>query len=427
VQNAPTWSRMCPYPNPTHGPACAPDACPSLAPPPWPGGRAGVKQCTAEQSTFSLSAGAEEPGRFVLAAAHAGKQRMPGTQAPAGSALSGFFSLLLWTCSGCAAEPAGAAVADMLVVQRLYGACHGAKACAERLTARMYMSGAAVWLALEHAWKHPCGLSPGSPALGQQADQFHQAATPAHHSKFALKNSSACTSAFASSPGQLSGSRSRNTSLTYRLPGNPSYTPVLGPACRARSAAAWPATHARSKGGRVPSRRPGWASPGQRMQRWAASQPAQRQACVRHCVLALGEAGLCGSLRSAARGRGGGAWSPARATTPRLPSPTAFYHRCRTWCRSLTVPPHDTVRKPRLLICCQRADACAHACDRPALRQVLVPAGEHHCASSPQVRCLTHTGLSANRQRRAQFPFFGRLLAPLDPLIRLYFSFPFAR
>lgn len=251
---------------------------------------------------------------------------------------------LLWTCCGCAAVPAGAAVADTPVM--------GPKAlCAERHTCahvqvrrgRLAGSGACMEASV---WPFS-GLvsvalgSPGTRPHGQHSRR--PGSIRLHHRPTVANNSSVCTGTLASSPGQVSASRSRHTSLASRLPDSPSYTPVLGPACRARSAAAWRATHACSKGGRVPSRRPGWASPGQRMQRRAAAQPAQRQACVRHCVLASREYAFCGSLRSAARGRGGGARSPARATTPRPPSPTVSCHPCRTWCPSLTVPPRDTL------------------------------------------------------------------------------------
>ncbi len=271
---------------------------------------------------------------------------MASISAPEGSALSGVFCL--WTCCG----PAAVVLQCLQVLQSLILLSWGQRPCVlSDIHARMYRSGAAVWLALEHAWKHPCGPSqvwspvalgsPGTRPHGQHSRR--PGSIRLHHRPTVANNSSVCTGTLASSPGQVSASRSRHTSLASRLPDSPSYTPVLGPACRARSAAAWRATHACSKGGRVPSRRPGWASPGQRMQRRAAAQPAQRQACVRHCVLASREYAFCGSLRSAARGRGGGARSPARATTPRPPSPTVSCHPCRTWCPSLTVPPRDTL------------------------------------------------------------------------------------
>ena len=41
--------------------------------------------------------------------------------------------------------------------------------------------------------------------------------------------------------------------------------------------------------------------------------------------------------------------------------------------------------------------------------------------------CVRCAGLRYGKFLFLQFPLFGQILAPLDPLIRLYFSFPFAR
>lgn len=57
-----------------------------------------------------------------------------------------------------------------------------------------------------------------------------------------------------------------------------------------------------------------------------------------------------------------------------------------------------------------------------------IRAGMKACKATSCLQCCVRfAGLRYGKFLFLQFPLFGQILAPLDPLIRLYFSFPFAR